>query len=86
MSHKISTHDYMVRINQAKKFLSKNFKVKVTVVFRGRDIVFRDKHGVEITKRFLGDLEEYGSIDGDIVKSGRNLTVMVNSKVTRKVK
>ena len=85
MSHKISTHDYNVRINQAKKFLDKKFKVKVTVVFRGRDIVFRDKHGVEIIQRFLGDLEEYGSIDGDIVKSGRNLTVIVNAKATRKV-
>tara|TARA_Y100001970_G_C14189353_1_gene834424 strand:- start:782 stop:1090 length:309 start_codon:yes stop_codon:yes gene_type:complete len=80
LSHKISSHDYNVRINQAIKFLSKKYKVKVTVVFRGREIVFRDKLGVEMVNRFLNDIEEYGIKDNDIVKSGRNLMVMVNPK------
>ena len=80
MSHKISIHDYDVRIRQAKKFLGKKNKVKVTVVFRGRDIVFKETHGVKMLNKFLEDLEEYGNKDNDIVKSGRNLSVMVNPK------
>jgi translation initiation factor IF-3 len=80
MSHKISVHDYNVRINQAVKFLSKRFKVKLTIVFRGREIVFRDNLGVEIVKRFINDIEEYGIKDNDIVKSGRNLSVLINPK------
>jgi translation initiation factor IF-3 len=80
MSHKISVHDYNVRINQAVKFLSKKFKVKLTIVFRGREIVFRDNLGVEIVKRFINDIEEYGIKDNDIVKSGRNLSVLINPK------
>ena len=80
MSHKISVHDYNVRINQAVKFLSKKFKVKLTIVFRGREIVFRDNLGVEIVNRFINDIEEYGIKDNDIVKSGRNLSVLINPK------
>ena len=80
LSHKISTHDYNVRINQAIKFLSKKFKVKITVIFRGREIVFRDNLGMEMVLRFLSDIEEYGIKDNDIVKSGRNLSVMINPK------
>tara|TARA_Y100000591_G_scaffold328360_1_gene354685 strand:+ start:1799 stop:2176 length:378 start_codon:yes stop_codon:yes gene_type:complete len=80
LSHKISSHDYNVRINQAIKFLNKKFKVKITVVFRGREIVFRDNLGMEMVLRFLSDIEEYGIKDNDIVKSGRNLSVMINPK------
>ena len=80
MSHKISTHDYNVRINQATKFLSKRYKVKTTLVFRGREIVYRDTLGMKLIERFLNDLEEYGTKDDVVVKSGRNLSVMINPK------
>ena len=80
MSHKISTHDYNVRINQATKFLSKRYKVKTTLVFRGREIVYRDTLGMKLIERFLNDLQEYGTKDDVVVKSGRNLSVMINPK------
>tara|TARA_B100000427_G_scaffold238209_1_gene201130 strand:+ start:5472 stop:5780 length:309 start_codon:yes stop_codon:yes gene_type:complete len=80
MSHKISTHDYNVRLNHAQKFLSKKFKVKITIVFRGREIVYRDGLGMEMILRFLKDIEEYGIKDNDIVKSGRSLSVLINPK------
>ena len=80
MSHKISIHDYNVRYNQAVKFLSKRYKVKLTLVFRGREIVYRDTLGVNLIEKFLKDVESYGSKDDVIVKSGRNLSVMINPK------
>ena len=80
MSHKISSHDYNVRINQAIKFLTKRFKVKTTLVFRGREIAYRGTLGMKLIERFLSDLEEYGTKDDIIVKSGRNLSVLINPK------
>ena len=80
MSHKISIHDYNVRVNQAIKFLTKKLKVKVTIVFKGREIIYRDQLGVKTIERFLEDLNEYGTKDNDIVKSGRNLSVMLIPK------
>ena len=80
MSHKISIHDYTVRINQAKKFLGKKHKVKLTIPFRGREIMYRDQLGTKIIDRFLGDIAEYGIKDNDLIKSGKNLSVIINPK------
>lgn len=80
MSHKISIHDYNVRINQAIKFLDKKYKVKFTVKFKGREIIYRDQLGVKTLDKVIKDLNEYGIKDNDIVKSGRNLSVLINPK------
>lgn len=80
LSHKISIHDYNVRVNHAKKFLSKKNKVKLTIFFKGREITYRDNLGVQTAERFLEDIQDYGTKDNDIVKSGRNLTVLINPK------
>lgn len=80
MSHKISIHDYEHRLRQARTFLSKKFKVKVTITFRGRDIVFRDQLGTKKMQEFLDDIVEDGIKDTGIVKSGRNLSVIINPK------
>lgn len=80
MSHKISVHDYNVRINQAIKFLDKKYKVKFTIKFKGREIIYRDQLGVKTLDKVIEDLNEYGIKDNDIVKSGRNLSVLINPK------
>lgn len=80
MSHKISVHDYNVRINQAIKFLEKKYKVKFTIKFKGREIIYRDQLGVKTLDKVIEDLNEYGIKDNDIVKSGRNLSVLINPK------
>jgi translation initiation factor IF-3 len=80
MSHKVSIHDYNVRINQATKFLEKKYKVKFTIKFKGREIIYRDQLGIKTIKRVLEDLNEYGIKDNDIVKSGRNLSILINPK------
>merc|ERR1719460_3095335 len=44
-------HDYNVRLKRAKQFLGKGNKVKITVVFSGRDMAYKDK-GRELLDRF----------------------------------
>ena len=80
MSHKISIHDYNVRLNQAEKFLKKKNKVKLTITFKGREIVYRDTLGIKLADKFLLDIEDHGIKDNDVVKSGRSLTVLINPK------
>ncbi len=80
LSHKISDNDYNTRLNHAKKFLQKKYKVKLTITFKGREIIFRDKLGVQKAEKFLEDIKEYGTKDTDIVKSMRNLTLLINPK------
>lgn len=80
MSHKISIHDYNVRLTQAEKFLKKKNKVKLTITFKGREIVYRDTLGNKLADKFLADIEEHGIKDNDVVRSGRSLTVLINPK------
>ncbi len=80
MSHKISIHDYNVRKRHAIKFLSKKFKVKVTLTFRGREIVHRDGLGVKLINKFIDEIKEYGVQDNHLSRSGRFLSTLINPK------
>ena len=80
MSHKISSNDYNTRLNQTIKFLGKIYKIKLTITFRGREIIFRDTLGMELVNNFLEDIENYGTKDNDVVKSVRNIRVLINPK------
>ena len=53
----IAEHDYNVRLRSAKKFLEAGDKVKLTIIFRGREIMFTDI-GQELLMRFSGDLKD----------------------------
>lgn len=60
LSIKISEHDLDVKINQAKKFLDRGDKVKVTVQLKGREMMFRDKVNplIEKVKKEIGAVSE----------------------------
>ena len=53
----IAEHDYNVRLRSAKKFREAGDKVKLTIIFRGREIMFTDI-GQELLMRFSGDLKD----------------------------
>lgn len=80
MSHKISIHDYNVRLKQTIKFLQKKYKVKVTLTFRGREIVHRDGLGVKLINKFIDEVGEYGVQDNNLSRSGRFLSTLINPK------
>jgi len=79
MSPKISEHDYMVRLTNAKKFLNKGFKVKLTVFFRGREITHPEL-GKGILERFLEDVKDLGNPESKIMSAGKIFSVVINPK------
>ena len=54
---KIGVHDFEYKINHAKEFLSEGNKVKITVMFRGREMA-HPEFGHEILKRVMGELAD----------------------------
>mmetsp|Transcript_3471 Transcript_3471/g.12633 ORF Transcript_3471/g.12633 Transcript_3471/m.12633 type:complete len:252 (-) Transcript_3471:145-900(-) len=70
-------HDYNVRLKRAKQFLAKGNKVKITVVFSGRDMAYKDK-GRELLDRFRSDVEEDGHVDGRPSMQGRQMMMFLN--------
>lgn len=76
---KIGKHDYETKKGHVERFLRKKDKVKVTIMFRGREVVHPVK-GEELLRRLAADVEELGVIESEPNLDGRNM-VMVLSPV-----
>ena len=72
----IDEHDYQTKLQHAKEFLEHRDKVKVSMFFRGREIIHHDK-GMVIIKKFIDDLKDYGAIESYPRKLGKLLLATV---------
>lgn len=73
----IDTHDYEVKLKQAKKFLSQGDKVKFTMRYKGREMNANDL-GREILNRILEDLEGLYKLDSEPKLEGRQMMMVVS--------
>jgi translation initiation factor IF-3 len=69
---KTDEHDYQFKMDHARKFLIKGDRVKVTLVFRGREITHID-FGKKILERAETDLAEISVIELSSRREGRNM-------------
>ena len=76
MSPKISEHDFMVKAERAKEFLEKGYKVKVAVMFRGREQTHPDV-GRRHLEKMITFLSTVGKIEGNISQEGRAMFLLV---------
>ncbi len=75
--YKIDVHDYQVRINNIKKFISQGNKVKVIVMLRGREMQ-HSKLAFDLANRFVEDLKnEPMTIEKKPQMEGRNVTLLI---------
>ena len=72
---RIEKHDYAYKINHAIDFLGKGYKVKASLMFRGREMAHKD-FGFELINNVVKDLEEYGKADAPPKVVGRNVAVI----------
>ncbi len=57
---KIEEHDYQVKLSHVRRFLESGYKVRVIVIFRGREIAYMDK-GVKLLERLSKDVQDLGA-------------------------
>jgi translation initiation factor IF-3 len=72
---KTGENDYNYRLVQAKEFLEKGFKVKATVVFRGREMAHME-FGSRWLKKMVVDLVGIGLAETGSIQEGRNVTTI----------
>lgn len=72
-------HDYTFKLNNAKRFLEEGNKVKVTVVFRGREMAHTDLGSVLLNK-VVADIQEAGNIEQMPKQEGRALSMVIAPK------
>lgn len=76
---KISDNDLNIKIRKIKGFLEDGDRVKIMIIFRGREMAHKEL-GDELMNRVLKDLEEVAIVEGKPQFSGRNLAVGIRKK------
>lgn len=79
LSMRIDDYHISFKLKNAQKILQDGDKVKVSLRMRGREQAY-SQNAVEIVKKFVQDLSEYGSIDKEPAIMGRNVFVVINPK------
>lgn len=69
-------HDFQFKLKHAQQFLSEGSKVKASIFFRGRSIMFADQ-GEKQLLRFAVELEEYGRAENMPKLEGKRMTMML---------
>jgi translation initiation factor IF-3 len=73
---KIAQHDYETKKNHVERFLRHKDKVKVTIMFRGREVTHPER-GVMILDRLAEELAELATVEQRPIQDGRNMTMML---------
>ena len=72
-------HDYNFKLNHARSFIEDGNKVKASVFFRGRSIMFKEQ-GEELLKRFVDDLEDIAKPDNTPKLEGKRMILNISPK------
>lgn len=76
---KIGDHDYQVKLGFVKKFLERGDKVKITLLFRGREMAHQEL-GIKILDRLRADIADAGQIEKPPLKEGRAIIMVIAPK------
>ena len=73
---KTDDHDFETKVRHIKRFLEDGDRVKVTVFFRGREIVHKDR-GLSILERVIADTKDVGKVEQEPRAEGRTLQMLL---------
>jgi len=73
---KIGQHDYETKKGHVVRFLNQRAKVKVTIMFRGREREHPDR-GRDLLMRLAEEVKELGTIETQPLLEGRNMTMVL---------
>jgi translation initiation factor IF-3 len=73
---KIAEHDYDTKKHHVERFLKHKDKVKVTIMFRGREVTHPER-GTAILDRLAEELSDLGVVEQRPMQEGRNMTMMM---------
>jgi translation initiation factor IF-3 len=76
---KIEEHDYMFKMRNARKFIEQGNRVKVSLFFRGREMVHKEL-GFEIMNRFLEDMSDIAKPDKPPKMEGNQIIMFLAKK------
>ncbi len=79
---KIEDHDFNVKLKNAVRFLEDGDKVKMTIMFRGRELVHADM-GKKLLDQMAVELKDIANIEREPRLEGKNMIMIVAPKNTK---
>jgi translation initiation factor IF-3 len=73
---KIDTGDYETKKNHVLRFLRKGARVKITIMFRGREMAHPEQ-GLNVLERLAEDLKPFATVEQQPKMEGRNMHMLV---------
>ena len=77
---KIDEHDLQFKLRHVRRFLEKHSKVKLTMVFRGREVVHKEL-GEQVLQKIFNEVTDIAFIEGQIKMEGRNMIMILTPKI-----
>jgi translation initiation factor IF-3 len=74
---KIDEHDYTTKMKHVARFLGEGNKVKLTIMFRGREMAHPEL-GRKILDRVADDVAEFAIVESAARQDGRNMTMVLH--------
>lgn len=84
---KIDEHDYQFKTKHIREFLESGSKVRVFVMFRGREMAYTEM-GQDVLKRVIEDLAEFATVEMPPKMEGRSMSLVLapNANVLKNLK
>jgi translation initiation factor IF-3 len=79
VSPRIDIHDYEVKLKHVKEFLEKGHKVRIRMLFRGREMAHKDL-GRRVIEKLVQDIDKIGKIDKEPIMLGKALIMILGPK------
>ncbi|GBD93611.1 translation initiation factor IF-3 [bacterium BMS3Abin05] len=76
---KIGEHDFLYKMKHAREFLEAGNRLKVTVMFRGREMVYKE-FGYKIINRVVEELSDISKVEKGPVSEGRHIVLFLTRK------
>ena len=83
MRPQISIHDYNFKMKHIREFLDEGNKVKITIMFRGREMAHTE-FGYELINKIIQDLENEAATEKPAKLEGKNLSAVLNPMKMKK--
>jgi len=74
---KIDGHDYETKMRHVERFLAEGNKVKLTIMFRGREMAHPEL-GLKILNRIAEQVSDYAMVESAPRQDGRNMTMVLH--------
>jgi translation initiation factor IF-3 len=73
------THDLEIKLKKARSFLEKGHKVQISIFFRGRQMLHRDK-GFEILDNIVESMQDCSKVERPGKMTGKRMTLLLGAK------